>query len=606
MCGITGIISKKKIDNIQERINKMISCMAYRGPNNQSSKVLNEKVAFGHARLAIIDLEESSNQPMISNNGEWLIVFNGEIYNYQEIKKELDYEFKTKGDTEVILASIQNKSLDWFLQKANGMYAIALYNLKNKKIYLIRDRFSIKPLFYTLQNDTLIFGSEIKTILNSGLIQPKFNESAIDEYLGNRMVREPFTFFENIYQVCGGEYLEIDKNLNIKIKKYYELPRQNFDVKYNEQELIIETKKKVEEAVKRWTISDVKVGAYLSGGVDSSLTSSIIASTRNNKDDLNTYTIGFENSNEFEYSKIVADKYNIKHKNILISYDDYVKEWERLIKFNDAPLAVPNEIPLAIMSTVLSKDITVVISGEGADELFGGYGKIYRLPFDYENHHEDKTFYEKFVDNYEYVPRVIRDKFLKTSFSYRDYFDKKISEDFSKYCNEENVFRFFQMYHIKGLLKRVDMTTMQASVEARPPFLDHKLIEFVNTKVPYELKLKWVNEEKKNLAKSEYAKNYSEVYDIPKYILKKVSEYYLPNEIIYRKKVGFPVPLIEWLPEISKMVEKYLKNADWLNTKKIDELLEESKKNDRAGQILWMFINIEMFKLNYFNKDWRY
>ncbi len=605
MCGIAGILSRNKVDKIEKRINNMVSCMKYRGPNNQSVKVLNDKTAFGHARLSIIDLDDQSNQPMISNDGNWIIAFNGEIFNFKELKKELKYNFKTNGDTEVILASVQTKSIKWFLEKANGMFAISLYNVKEKKVYLIRDRFSIKPLYYTIQNDNLIYGSEIKCLLNSGLFKPKFNLDAIDEYLGNRMVREPFTFFENIYQVCGGEYLEIDETLNIKIHKYYEIPRQNFDTNYDEKKLIEQTKIRVEKAIKRWTISDVKVGAYLSGGLDSSLTSAVIASTKD-KDALHTYTIGFKDNNEFKYSNIVAKKYNINHKNILIDYKQYINKWDELIEYNDAPLAVPNEIPLAIMSTELSKDITVVISGEGADELFGGYGKIYRLPFDYQNHDFKCSFYEALINQYEYVPRKIRDKYLLFGKNYRKYFDEKISKEFINYSNEENIFRFFQEYHIKGLLKRVDMTTMQASVEARPPFLDHELINFVNTKVPYDLKLKWINKNEKLVASKEYANQYSEIRDIPKYILKKVSESYLPQEIIYRKKVGFPVPLSSWLNELLDMANDCLKDAKWLDVKKLNELFEDAKQNTRSGQIIWMFINIEKFRKKYFDREWVY
>ena len=606
MCGITGILSKNKIDKLELRITNMLSCMKYRGPNNSDYKAINSNIALGHVRLSIIDLDDKSNQPMISNDNNLIIVFNGEIFNFKEIKKKLNYEFKTNGDTEVILASIQEKGLNWFLKNANGMFAFALYNKKEEKMYLVRDRFSIKPLFYYIDKNNLIFGSEIKCILNSGLVDAIFNEKAIDEYLGNRMVREPFTFFKNIYQVKGGEYLTIDKNLKIYSKKYYELPRQNFETEYNEEEIIKHTTMEVENAVKRWTISDVKIGAYLSGGVDSSLMSAIMASNKKIREKLHTYTIGFENNNEFEYSKIVADKYNIDHKNIIINYDQYIKQWNKLIEYNDAPLAVPNEIPLAIMTTELSKDITVVISGEGADELFGGYGKIYRLPFDYKHHNSNLSFYDSFIKEYEYVPRNIRDKYLNTNVNYRGYFDKKIRKEFKKYSNEENVFRFFQTYHIKGLLKRVDMTTMQASVEARPPFLDHKLIEYVNTKVPYNLKIKWLNSQAKIAAQSMLSKEYSENLDTPKYILKKVAEKYLPKEIIYRKKVGFPVPLTEWLSNISDIAHKTLKNAEWFEYSKIEELLNEVKTNSKSGQILWMFINIEKFRKIYFEKNWRY
>lgn len=606
MCGITGIVCKDKIKDIKKRIKKMNLSIKHRGPNNQSYTIFDDRIALGHARLSIIDLDKKANQPMISNDGRWCLVYNGEVFNYLEIKKELNYDFKTNSDTEVILASVQLNGLDWFLKKANGMYAFALYDKQDDKIYLVRDRFSIKPLYYTIVDNKLVFGSEIKAILNSGLVEAIFNDDAIDEYLGYRSIREPFTFFKNIFQICGGTYIEFDKNLQKREVCYYTLPNQNFDVKFDEDELIKETINQVEKAIKRWLIADVKVGAYLSGGVDSSLTTAIMAQNMDNPSNLCTYTIGFKNNNEFEYSDIVAKKYNVNHKNILINYKNYVKEWKRLIYYNDSPLGVPNEVPLAIMSTVLSKDITVVISGEGADELFAGYAKIYRLPFDYANHKMEGDFYTNFINQYEYVSRTIRDKYVTTSKKLRDYFDRQLREDFSKHRNEESIFRFFQKYHIKGLLKRVDMTTMQASVEARPPFLDHELIDFVNTKIPFDLKMKWKSKQDEDLAKNEMAKDYSENRDIPKYILKKVSEKYLPDEIIYRKKVGFPVPLSDWLPELEKLVNKYLKKAYWLDNSKLSELIQDAKKNERSGQILWMFINIEMFREKYFKKDWRY
>ena len=317
---------------------------------------------------------------MLSFSKKWRIIFNGEIYNFKELKSELNYNFKTNSDTEVIIAAVEEKGIDWFLSKANGMFAIALFNYKEEKLFLIRDRMGIKPLFYYFDDEKIIFSSEIKGILSSGLIEADFNELAIDEYLGNRYIRAPFTFFKKILQIEPGNYLEIKNNLSIKKYKYWELPN-NFNVskKYNENEIISEFDKELLKTIKYRLISDVPLGTYLSGGVDSSLITAI--TSLNKQEKINTYTIGFKELNEFKYSKLIANKYNTNHHEILMDKNEYIDKWKELIYFKDAPLGVPNEIPLAVMSTKLKEKITVVLSGEGADELLGGYGRIFQITF---------------------------------------------------------------------------------------------------------------------------------------------------------------------------------------------------------------------------------
>ena len=604
MCGINGIFARNKVDRLQERISKMNICLQHRGPDASEDVVVNERVSFGHLRLSIIDLDPRSNQPIKSHSERYTLVYNGEILNFKEIKKELEYDFHTESDTEVILAALECESIDWLLKRANGMFAFAVFDSELNELTLVRDRFGIKPLFYSIVDGQFIFSSEIKGILNSGLVDAKFNSDAIDEYLGNRYVREPFTFFENIYQLKGATILKVDNDLNVSEKSYWSLPRMNFSKDYNEKQIIEETKLRVKAAIERWLISDVKVGAYLSGGVDSSLTTAIIAER---SDAVDTYTIGFEDEgfNEFEYARLVAEKYETDHREFILNADNYIKEWERLIWFKDGPLGVPNEIPLAIMSTNLSNDITVVISGEGADELFGGYGRIFRLPFDYANDKSENSFYSEFIGQYEYVSRPIRDKYLVTG-NLRDHFDKELQTEFESHSNEESIFRFFHRYHVKGLLQRVDMTTMQTSVEARPPFMDHELIEYVYEHVPYDLKLRWKSEESRQKAKKLKASHYSEVLDSPKYVLKEAARNYLPDEIIDRKKVGFPVPLSNWFPNLIEQARTLLSGANWLKKQELDNLINEVQKEPRAGQLLWMFLNVEMFRKRYFEVDWRW
>ncbi len=605
MCGINGIFSTSGVPKIKERIEKMNEAIHHRGPDAQNSFVDNEKVGLGHVRLSIIDVQERSNQPMLTRSKSWGIIFNGEIYNYQELKEELTYDFITDSDTEVILAAVEEKGVDWFLKKANGMFAMALYNLTEKKLFLIRDRMGIKPLYYFMNEEQLIFSSEIKGILSSGLIEASFNEAAVDEYLANRYVRSPYTFFENVFQIPPGTYLSIDEDCNYEMKEYWTIPEDfNVSEDYDEEAIAKKFEEQLVKAIKYRLIADVPLGAYLSGGVDSSLITAVTALHKEEK--VNTYTIGFDELNEFNYSKLIAELYNTDHHQIRLKKDDYIGNWEKLIKFKDAPLGVPNEIPLAVMSDKLKEKITVVLSGEGADELMGGYGRIFRAPFDYEHSSEETigSFYDYFIAKYEYVPRAMRNELINTPKVYREEFDAKISKEFSKNPNNQNVFRFFHKYHVKGLLQRVDMTTMQTSVEARVPFLDHELIEFSYKEVPYELKLKWNNKAAENKARSMDSSMYSEDLDTPKYLLRKVSYNYLPKEIIERKKVGFPVPLTEWFENLESLAQEVLEKAKWLKEGVVNDLIEKSKTEVRAGQILWMFINIELFRRNYFQKNW--
>lgn len=604
MCGITGIYSINNIPNLEERIQKMNSSIKHRGPD-AGGYYKDDQLVLGHRRLSIIDTREISNQPMHSNSGDWHLVFNGEIYNFEEIKKHLAYDFKTTSDTEVIIAAVEEKGMDWFLNQANGMFVIALYNSNTKVLFLVRDRLGIKPLYFYNGDGNFVFSSEIKGILSSGLIDAEFNDEAVDEYLANRYIRSPYSFFKNVFQVPPGTYLTIDQNLVKEETKYWDIPQEfNMSEDYNESEVLEGLDRELNKAIKYRLISDVPLGTYLSGGVDSSLITAITA--LNKKEKVNTYTIGFEELNEFEYSEVIAEKYNTDHHEIVMTKKDYIANWERLINYKDAPLGVPNEIPLAVMSSKLKEKITVVLSGEGADELMGGYGRIFRAPFDYENENSSASFYDYFISKYDYVPRSMRDALINTPKSYRDKFDKDIKSDFQDRPNEENVFNFFHKYHVKGLLQRVDMTTMQTSVEARVPFLDHNLIEFSYKNIPYKLKLHWNDEASQEQAKHMSSNDYSEVLDTPKYLLRKMSYNYLPKEIIERKKVGFPVPLTEWFENLESLAQELLPKANWLKDGVVLDLIEKSKTEARAGQILWMFINIELFKKNYFNKNWRW
>ncbi len=607
MCGINGIISKKSILNIETRIQNMNNSIAHRGPDADSYLVPEKiHIALGHRRLSILDLNPRSNQPFLSASGRWIIVYNGEIYNYRDLKAALDYPFKTNCDTEVLTAYIETYGVRQFLNVSNGMFAFAAYDRVSHKLYLCRDRLGIKPLYYYKNDEYLVFSSEIKGILNSGLVNAIMEEAAIDDYMAYRYVREPYTLFKNIMQVESGTYLEFDDNLNIQCHRYWDIPEKfNMSNSYNETAITKEFQQQFEHAVHKRMIADVPLGTYLSGGVDSSLLSAIAA--RQSTQRLNTYTIGFPELNEFSYARLVAEKYHTIHHEIQMEWQNYQTEMQKVIAFKDAPLGIPNEVPLAIMSRELKKDITVVLSGEGADELLGGYGMIFRTPFDYKNIDNNTTenFYQYFIDKYEYIPRRIRRKYLPSE-TRQEEFDSFVSQHFENYCNEYNVFWFFHKYHVKGLLQRVDTTTMLASVEARVPFLDHELLEYVYCEVPYSLKLKWNSENAVKEAAYQHASSYSECLDIPKYLLKKIAYQYLPSEIIERKKVGFPVPLDDWNRKLADMAMELLPGAKWMDNKNIDSLLQECRKEKKGNQMIWMFLNMELFYQSYFLHKWVY
>ena len=607
MCRINGIFSDRVISDLEVRINRMNDSVKHGGPDAGNHKILFEgKKAFGHRRLSIIDLDARSNQPFTTTDGRWIIVFNGEIYNFKELKENIHYSFKTESDTEVLIAGIAEYGIDLFIQKCNGMFGFAAYDSVEDVLYICRDRLGIKPLYYYYNKGNLIFSSEIKGILNSGLVEARLDERAIDDYFAYRYVREPNTMFQDIKQVKSGYYM-IFKNGRLEENQYWDIPADfNMETEYNETEILQEFSDNLIGSVKRRMIADVPVGSYLSGGVDSSLLSAIAA--KNTLKTLNTYTIGFPELNEFEYARTVADKYNTNHHEILICRDDYLNKISEITSYKDAPLGVPNEIPLALMSRELKKTITVVLSGEGADELLGGYGRIFRAPFDFKNvdNGAAENFYSYFMNRYEYVPRIIRDRYLAGEENYRAEFDSKNNDFFKNNVDEYNVFWFFHKYHVKGLLQRVDTTTMLAAVEARVPFLDHTLVEFSYKNIPYDLKLHWQTAETKENAKSRSSTSYSEDLDTPKYLLKRLSEQWIPKENIYRKKVGFPVPLSEWHDVIASMCHEYLDDAPWLKNHDVDGLIKDCKTLRIGDQIMWMFVCMGVFYRMYFEKEWRY
>jgi len=636
MCGILGKINVKQNTITDTDFSEALNLMEHRGPDDWDIMKSNHFV-FGHRRLSIIDLDPHAKQPMISDCGNFVLTFNGEIYNYREIKEELvakGYTFRTSSDTEVLLQSFIEFGIDC-IQKLIGMFAFGIYDIENDLSYIVRDRLGIKPLYYYDCDEELIFSSEIKSILKLSPNQRKLDLNAVSSYLSFRYPILSNTFFEGIKSLTPGHYLKIEKG-EVKKVEYWDVSvhfkKQTEDK--GEEYYIEKLKDILQSSVKYRMIADVPIGSFLSGGVDSSVITALMS--LNMKEPVKTFTIGFdeEGYNEFEYANLIADKYKTNHREIILSGKDYISAMEKLIEYKDAPLSVPNEVPLYLMAKELKKYITVVLSGEGADEIFGGYGRIFRSPHDYNRlkhldsaeltEEEREEFLQNFVDKYfqtDFDSEL--DHFLNL-YSYTSLEDKKqllnsninldlieetFKSKFNKYFDEleddsyYNKMMFaFEKIHIVGLLHRVDTTTMATSVEARVPFVDHRLVEFA-FEIPVKYKLKWNNETSESQSKTLMSDAISEKFDTPKYILKKAYEDIIPNEVLYRKKMGFPVPLNNWFGgEFNKYARKILlsdkaKGRGIYNADNIEEWLKSGRlsQDHSFAMKIWKLINLELF-----------
>jgi asparagine synthase (glutamine-hydrolysing) len=390
MCGIAGIYnSTEDSKDLQNLAANLIKMLEHRGPDGNGYEVLqqknNRRTLLAHTRLSIIDLSEDGSQPMTDSKGRFFITYNGEIYNHSELRKELENlgsTFRTRSDTEVIIESYKQWGLDGF-NRFIGMWALALWDSVNQELILSRDRLGIKPLFFSEQDGVLAFGSEPKAVLESIKANPKLNHNAVSDYFSYRYVLGGGSFFSGVNSLEAGSHL-ICKNGQTKKIVYWTLPVIKNKEDFLESELQEELRSILSSSVSYRMISDVPFGSFLSGGLDSSILVSEMS--RIQKDPIKTYTIGFKEKgfNEFKYANEVSEYLGTDHTETVLDADSYLEAMLKMISIKDAPLAVPNEIALHKMSQILKKDISVVLSGEGADELFGGYGRIFRSAYDFE------------------------------------------------------------------------------------------------------------------------------------------------------------------------------------------------------------------------------
>ncbi|MDB4349645.1 asparagine synthase (glutamine-hydrolyzing) [Omnitrophica bacterium] len=459
--------------------------MSHRGPDVTGCYLKYKNHVLGHNRLKIIDLDDRSNQPFWSSDKRYAIIFNGEIYNFEEIASEYNIQRKTTGDTEVLI-SLFSALGPKMLGLLNGMFAIIILDTLTNSIFAARDRLGIKPLYYLQKGITITMASEIDSILKIT------NETKIDD-LGLRQYRKLRTFFNgrtaysSIKMFPAGHYM-----FENKIKRYWELPIGQQDPPDDDELRVL-----IKSAVDYRCISDVPVGSYLSGGIDSTIIAGLASKPC-------TWTVGFEHENEFEWARLASKKINSIHSEVLIRKEEFISLASFMIKKRKEPLSVPNEVLLYKMTREVKKKNTVILSGEGADELFFGYDRIFRWA--------DKNRWDI--------------KEFNKLYSYGSNDDLGIVEDaigpFLHYTKAiDIVASFFQIAHLHGLLRRLDNATMLCSVEARVPFIDHRLVERM-AGTPFDYRMR---------------------DGVVKAPLKRIFKEIVPCDIIYRTKIGFPVPL---------------------------------------------------------------
>ncbi len=645
MCGIVGIVNlnnKNKPD--RDLIKTMTELLYHRGPDD-SGIYVDGQIALGHRRLKIIDLTDNARQPMFNREKTVGIVYNGEIYNFIALRKELEqmgFVFFSRSDTEVILNAYISKGISC-INDFVGMYAFAIYDKKGRKFFIVRDRLGIKPLYYTLVDGRVIFASEIKSILTYPGFKIIPDYAGISSYLSYRYPLNDLTTFKNIYSLPPGQYIEIDLNKKtLKRETYYELPINPEKYDPGLTPLTKRLKDLLFDSIRYRMISDVPLGAYLSGGLDSSIVVAGMAQFSNNR--IKTFNITFVDDplNESHYAKLMASTYKTEHHEIVVTKDNYFENLIQLIRYKDSPLSVPNEAALYIMSKELKKHITVVLSGEGADEIFGGYGRIFRSPFDltrlkkFQTHKflshiplfsmMNRNLYMKYnnrvfnneIEHFLYLYQYMKweEKTLMLSRDLIEVLDKDavlntIFERLFKKIDSLNPYDkymwVFEKIHLPGLLQRLDTATMAASVEGRVPFVDHRVVEYALS-IPFYYKLRWKSIVHKWLASLYNADQVSEKLDITKYILKKAFSEYIPGVIIKRNKVGFPVPLFRWLD--SDLVMDILRdrrtrmrgiyNSNFIGN--VEKQITAKSLNGHESMKIWMLVNLEIWFREYIDR----
>lgn len=618
MCGIAGYVGLGD----ERSLSAMIGSIGYRGPDDRGL-FIKDNVGLAQTRLSIIDLSSAGHQPMSNLQEKVWLVFNGEIYNFQELRAELiktgKYKFRSQTDTEVIIYLYEEFG-ETFLEKLNGMFAIALYDFSVKKLLLARDRVGKKPLYWSKINDTIVFGSEMKSLLAHPAIKKEINNLSVYQYFSFDYVPQPNTIFKNINKLENGNYLVFDGE-NVFIKKYYTF-------KVEKKELDFDTSLKTMEdllsdAVRKRLVADVPVGVFLSGGLDSS---TVAYFAKQHKKDIATISIGFNEStfDESVHAREVAEFLQTEHYHKNFSSSTLLEILPEVLTKLDEPFGDASLVPTFALSKFAREKVTVALGGDGGDEVFMGYPnhQVQKIAFftglakltmkgNYANILErilpvtekNLTFFYK-ATRYAHslaVPGIYRDflnigghvKGMERMFAFETAPDQLFNfandflADFKDIGYLEKINLLFLKYYLEDdILFKVDRASMYNALEVRAPILDYRIMDFANS-LPLDYKLHGLE---------------------GKYLLKKIMETKLPKHIVYRKKKGFGIPLAAWLKKDLKPFVLQILSVEKINRygllkhAEIDKLLSEhlSGRGDNH-KIIWNLIVFQKWCENYLN-----
>lgn len=606
MCGIVGFYDGE--DNKEQTIKKMTDKIAHRGPDSDGYYT-DENIALGHRRLSIIDLSNGM-QPMFSENKNLVVIFNGEIYNYKELQEELKekgYNFSTNSDTEVLIYGYAEWKEE-LPKRLRGMFAFAIWDKENKTLFCSRDNFGIKPLYYYKDDDVFMFASEIKALLEYPKFKKVLNKELIGAYLTFGFTPTAETLFKGVFCLEPGHSLTLSNN-EIKIEQYFDISFEEKDITF--EEAIEEISNTMKDSVKAHMISDVEVGSFLSSGIDSSY---IVSLARPDK----TYTIGYNDSkySEISYAENLAEKLGINNTSRELEKGDYIKAVGKILYHMDEPSSDPSIISLYYVSNLAKKYVKVALSGEGADEFFGGYN-TYREGEDFKLYNKIPYFIRHFLaviirnfpdfkgrdfivrrgtkleEEYVGVNRVFSDKEVCKVLKFKDTVENKeiTKPTLDKVKDKSNIIKMqlidIKHWLVRDILLKSDKMTMANSIEVRLPFVDKEVFKMANS------------------LKSEYKVSKTDT----KVALREAAKKDIPTEAYKKKKLGFPVPIREWMREedIYQEIKKTLSQdfvKELFNQDYVLNMLEQHKNNkkDNYRKIWSIYSFIKWYEIFFLDK----
>ena len=624
MCGIAGFVSTQAASGSEAVLRRMTGAIAHRGPDD-SGFFCDSQAFLGHRRLSIIDVA-GGHQPMSDKTETRWIIYNGEVFNHAELRPELERSgchYTSRCDTETILHAYGQYGSDC-VSRFRGMFAFAIWDSQTRTLFCARDRLGIKPFYYFWNGSLFAFASEIKALLEHPEISAALDESVLSEYLGFGYISSDRTLFANIRKLMPGHHLTLqlkEDHPQLEIRQYWEVPTESaVTVRQSDADWIRECRQRLEETVRMRLMSDVPLGMFLSGGIDSSAIAALIK--RMVTGPVKTFSVGYREArfSELSYAAEVARSIGTDHHEIVIGMEDFFNTLPHLIWHEDEPISWPSSVPLYFVSKLAAEQVKVVLTGEGSDELFAGYE---RYSWNLLNQ-KGLQFYQWLPDGFRgwlrsqltaspLLSASVRRKLNHTMLGRETSLESLYLDNF--YCAfsradqnrllatpsacataYENYLRFWDSRHqdsplarmlfadqktyLLELLMKQDQMSMACSIESRVPFLDHPFVEFA-MRVPGHLKIRGRTQ---------------------KYILKKAVEDLLPHDIIYRKKMGFPTPLRQWLrdpragPLFSALRDRDGFLASYLDLAEVDTLLENHQRGlHDATDRIWRLLNLQMW-----------